>query len=166
MTAQVPGPSVAGRNNAAKDTTMQHAADYDTGNVFARILRGELPCVPVYEDELTLAFMDIMPQTDGHALVIPKYGAADLFSLPAEYFAATLATTQRVAAAVREAFAAPGIMIAQLNGAAAGQTVFHLHFHILPRFTGVEFRMHARDMADRTVLETHARRIRAALDNA
>lgn len=136
---------------------------YDPDNIFAKIIRGEAPCFKVYEDERTLAFMDIMPQADGHTLVIPKFGASDLFTLPLEDLAAAMRTTQKVAAAVRSVFAAPGVMIAQLNGAAAGQTVFHVHFHVLPRFDGVDFRMHARGMGDMAVLKLHAEKIRAML---
>jgi histidine triad (HIT) family protein len=136
---------------------------YRDDNVFARILRGELPAHKVYEDEHTLAFMDIMPQAEGHTLVIPKCPAENLFDVPPEYLARTIATTQRVARAVKQAFTAEGIMIAQLSGAAAGQTVFHIHFHILPRFSGIDFRMHARDMAAPEVLAEHARRVREAL---
>ncbi len=136
---------------------------YDPNNIFAKIIRGEAPCFKVYEDDRTLAFMDIMPQAEGHTLVIPKFGASDLFTLPSEDLGATMRTTKKVAAAVQSVFAAPGIMIAQLNGAAAGQTVFHLHFHVLPRFDGVDFRMHARGMGDMTLLKAHAERIRAAL---
>jgi histidine triad (HIT) family protein len=142
---------------------MKTAPDYDSANIFAKILRGEAPCFKVFEDERTLSFLDIMPQAGGHTLVIPKFGAEDVFSLPADDLAATIVTTQRVAAAVKKAFAAPGVMIAQLNGSAAGQTVFHLHFHILPRFDGIDLRMHARGMADRDVLAAHAERIRAVL---
>ena len=136
---------------------------YDAENIFAKILRGEAPAFKVYEDEYTLAFMDVMPQVDGHTLVIPKDAAENLHDADTVKLGATIQTVQRVAAAVKEAFDAPGIMIAQLNGAAAGQTVFHLHFHILPRFDGVEFRMHARDMEDFGKLEGFAERIRAAL---
>ncbi|MEM1433744.1 MAG: HIT family protein [Pseudomonadota bacterium] len=136
---------------------------YDDSNVFARILRNELPAHRVYEDELTLAFMDVMPQVDGHTLVIPKAPSEGLLDAAPDVLGPTLATVQRVAAAVKTAFEAPGIMIAQLNGPAAGQTVFHLHFHILPRFEGVEFRMHARDMADPELLAQHAEKIRAAM---
>jgi histidine triad (HIT) family protein len=107
--------------------------------------------------------MDIMPQAEGHTLVIPRYPARDLFDLPAEYLARTLETTQRVARAVKQAFVAEGIMLAQLSGAAAGQTVFHVHFHILPRHDGIDFRMHARDLAPPEVLAEHARRVREAL---
>jgi histidine triad (HIT) family protein len=137
---------------------------YDPNNVFARILRGEIPAHKVCEDERTLAFMDVMPQADGHTLVIPKHPAENLFDLPADDLAATVRTTQRVARAVKKAFDAPGIMIAQLNGAAAGQSVFHIHFHAVPRHAGIDLRFHARDMADPVRLAEHAERVRAALD--
>lgn len=137
---------------------------YDNGNVFARILRDELPSHRVYEDDYSLAFMDVMPQVNGHTLVIPKDPTADLFDADAEILGKTIQTVQRVGAAVKTAFSAPGIMLAQLNGPAAGQTVFHLHFHLLPRFDGVDFGMHARDMADPEVLAEHAARIRAVLE--
>lgn len=136
---------------------------YDNNNVFAKILREEIPSHRVYEDDFTLAFMDVMPQIDGHTLVIPKTLSEDLLDADPECLGHTLRTVQRVATAVKAAFAAPGIMIAQLNGPAAGQTVFHLHFHILPRYDGVEFRMHARDMADQALLARHAEMIRAAM---
>jgi len=136
---------------------------YDDGNIFAKILRGEAPAHVVCEDDHTMAFMDVMPQVDGHTLVIPRQGVETLHDSDPAALAHTMHTVQRVAAAVKQAFAAPGIMIAQLNGAAAGQTVFHLHFHVLPRFDGVEFRMHARDMADPTVLQAHAEQIKARL---
>ncbi len=136
---------------------------YDADNIFAKILRGDAPAIKVYEDDHSLAFMDVMPQVDGHTLVIPKYPAENLHDVDPDALGATIRTVQTVAAAVKQAFEAPGIMIAQLNGPAAGQTVFHLHFHILPRFDGVEFRMHARDMEDFDKLEAFAERIRAAL---
>lgn len=137
---------------------------YDRNNVFARILRGEIPAHRVHEDEHTLAFMDVMPQSDGHALVIPKAEAENLFELPPAALAATILTTQRVARAVQKAFAAPGIMVAQLNGREAGQSVFHIHFHVIPRYEGIDLHFHARDMADPAVLAAHAARVRAALD--
>lgn len=137
---------------------------YDTGNVFARILRGEIPAHKVHEDEHTLAFMDVMPQSDGHTLVIPKTAAENLFDLPPAALAATILATQRVARAVRKAFDPPGIMLAQLNGAGAGQSVFHIHFHIVPRYHGIDLRLHAREMADPKVLAEHAARVRAALE--
>jgi histidine triad (HIT) family protein len=137
---------------------------YANENIFAKIIRGEIPSYRVFEDDQTLAFMDVMPQVPGHTLVIPKFPAENLLDVDPDYLAATILVTQRVAGAVKEAFEAPGIMIAQLNGSAAGQTVFHLHFHILPRHDGLEFKLHARDMEDSEVLEGHAQRIRAALD--
>ncbi len=136
---------------------------YDDDNIFAKILRGDAPAFKVYEDDHSLAFMDVMPQVDGHTLVVPKDRAEDIHDADPVILGATIATVQTVAAAVKQAFDAPGIMLAQLNGPAAGQTVFHLHFHILPRFDGVEFRMHARDMADFELLEQHAQRIRDCL---
>lgn len=137
---------------------------YDRNNVFARILRGELPAHRVYEDQLTLAFMDLMPQADGHTLVIPKAEAETIFEIPADALAALVITTQRVARAVKKAFDAPGILIAQLNGHAAGQSVLHVHFHVVPRRAGLDLRLHARNTADPTLLAEHAARIRAALD--
>jgi len=136
---------------------------YQPDNVFARILAGELPAHSVYRDEHSLAFMDLMPQAPGHTLVIPTAPAENLFDVPADALKQTIATTQRVAAAVKSAFSAEGVMIAQLNGAAAGQTVFHLHFHIIPRSGGADFGIHARDMEDGAVLAEHAERIKAAL---
>jgi histidine triad (HIT) family protein len=137
---------------------------YDRSNIFARILRGEIPAHTVCEDEFTLAFMDVMPQSDGHTLVIPKADAENLFDLAPDALAATIVTTQRVARAVKKAFDAPGIMIAQLNGRGAGQSVFHIHFHIVPRYEGIDLRFHAREMADPRLLAEHAARIRASLD--
>jgi histidine triad (HIT) family protein len=137
---------------------------YDTGNVFARILRGEIPAHKVHEDAHTLAFMDVMPQADGHTLVIPKAAAESILEVPPDALAATILTTQRVARAVQRAFAAPGILIAQLNGSAAGQSVFHLHFHVVPRHAGLDLRFHARDMAAPKILAEHAARVRSALD--
>jgi histidine triad (HIT) family protein len=137
---------------------------YDDRNVFARILRSELPAHVVYEDAHSVAFMDLMPQVDGHTLVIPRTPAVDLFDIDPESLAQVIRATQHVARGVQKAFDAQGIMIAQLSGAAAGQTVFHLHFHVLPRNHGVEFKVHARNVADAAVLAEHAWRIRAALD--
>jgi|SRR5208282_6839394 len=136
---------------------------YDDSNIFARMARGEIPCVKVHEDSETLAFMDIMPQADGHTLVIPKLAGENLFdSSPASVIAA-MRTTQRVARAVQRAFAAPGLIVTQFNGATAGQTVFHLHFHIVPVYVVSGLRPHARIRAEPAILEAHAARIRAAL---
>ncbi len=136
---------------------------YDANNIFAKILRGEAPAFKVYEDEYSLAFMDVMPQVDGHTLVIPKCEAKDLSDADPVVLAKTIQSVQLVAAAVKEAFSAPGIMLAQLNGAAAGQTVFHLHFHIMPRHDGLALGMHAREMQDFAILEAHAEQIRKCL---
>ncbi|HEX4938439.1 MAG TPA: HIT domain-containing protein [Candidatus Kapabacteria bacterium] len=138
--------------------------NYDNQNIFAKILRGELPCQKVYEDDHSLAFMDIMPQADGHTLVIPKYPAVTLLDIPADHLAALMASTQKVAAAVKKAFAAPGIVLFQLSGAEAGQTVPHLHFHVLPSsLRTLMTRAHAAQMEDQAKLAEFAARIRAAL---
>jgi histidine triad (HIT) family protein len=136
---------------------------YDNSNVFAKILRGEIPCIKVYEDDRTLAFMDVMPQAEGHTLVIPREPAQDLFDLSPQGAAALMATTQKVARAVKTGLGAPGVMLAQLNGAAAGQSVFHVHFHIIPRSAGVDLGLHARGMVDPKTLEPIAAKIRSAL---
>lgn len=136
---------------------------YDPDNIFAKILRGEASAFTVYEDEYTLAFMDLMPQVDGHTLVIPKAAAEGLHDADPAILGETIRTVQTVAAAVKQAFSAPGMMVAQLNGPAAGQTVFHLHFHIMPRFKGIEFKLHAREPEDPAKLEANAARIRQYL---
>lgn len=138
---------------------------YDNDNIFAKILRGEAPAFKVYEDDFSLAFMDVMPQVAGHTLVIPKDPTEDIFDADPIILGHTMATVQKVGVAVKRAFDVPGIMLAQLNGKAAGQTVFHLHFHILPRAGGVDLKMHAGAMADFAELEVHAQRIKAALDD-
>ena len=121
---------------------------YDPQNVFAKILRGELPCIKVHEDELTLAFMDIMPQSDGHALVIPREAAEGILDVSEAGLLACIRLTQRIARAVKTAMDVPGLLIAQTNGAAAGQTVPHLHFHIIPRRPGDPLLLHASTLAD------------------
>lgn len=138
---------------------------YDNDNIFAKILRGEAPAFKVYEDDFSLAFMDVMPQVAGHTLVIPKDPTEDIFNADSIILGHTVATVQKVGVAVKRAFDVPGVMLAQLNGKAAGQTVFHLHFHILPRAGGVDLQMHAGAMADFAELEAHAQRIKAALDD-
>ncbi|BDT57696.1 hydrolase [Massilia varians] len=137
--------------------------EYDSHNPFARILRGELPCIKVYEDEHTLAIMDIMPQAPGHVLVLPKEPAVELFGLSDEAAAASIRTTKKVAAAVKAAMGAPGIMVAQFNGSAAGQTVPHVHFHIVPRAQAGLLKPHAAVPADTEQLREIAARIVAAL---
>ena len=137
---------------------------YDTNNIFAKILRGEAPCTKVYEDEHTLAFMDIMPQCDGHVLVIPKEAAETLMTLSPAGGHAALDTARKIARAAQKALAAPGIYIAQMNGAAAGQTVPHFHIHVIPRHAQQAPRAHAAVMADPQALEAVAVKLRAALD--
>ena len=139
---------------------------YDDSNVFAKILRGELPCHKVYEDDETFAFMDIMPRAHGHTLVIPKDEASDLFDVSPETLCTTIRTVQRIAPAIRTAMEADGMLIQQFNGAAAGQTVFHVHFHIIPRWEGVALKPHAGDMGDPEVLAVNAEKIRAAIEAA
>jgi histidine triad (HIT) family protein len=136
---------------------------YDSSNVFAKILRGELPATRVYEDEGALAFMDIMPRADGHVLVIPKEPARTLLDATPEGLAHLIGAVQRVARAVKEALGADGITIQQFNEPAGGQVVFHLHFHVIPRWDGVAMRPHTGAMEKPEALEAHAARIRAAL---
>lgn len=109
---------------------------YDPENIFAKIIRGEMPSHKVYEDDDVFSFMDIFPQGKGHTLVIPKLDAENLFDIPADALATLMQKTQMIAGAVREAIQPDGVLIAQFNGAAAGQTVFHIHFHIIPRWEG------------------------------
>ncbi len=137
---------------------------YDSNNVFAKILRGEIPSVKIYEDDKTLAFMDIMPSIDGHCLVIPKEAAEGILDLSPDGAAALIKTTQKVARAVKTAFNAPGIMLLQLNGEAAGQTVPHIHFHILPRQAGLDLKLHGKPMENPDKLRGFADKIKAALD--
>ena len=133
---------------------------YDSSNVFARILRGELPSTKVYEDEHSLAFLDIMPSAKGHTLVIPKESAETILDLSSAGASALIMTTQRIARAVKKALACDGVMLVQLNGAAAGQSVPHVHFHVLPRQHGLDFNLHGRVAADLRDLEVIAARIR------
>ncbi|HTJ91508.1 MAG TPA: HIT family protein [Pararobbsia sp.] len=136
---------------------------YDPDNIFARILRGEAPCFKVFEDDMTLSFMDVMPQSEGHVLVLPKESAAQIFELSE---AATLACTtvvRRLSIAVRAALAPTGLVVAQFNGSDAGQTVPHVHFHIIPRWASAPLAPHARVMADPVRLEEVAAKIRAQL---
>jgi histidine triad (HIT) family protein len=136
---------------------------YDDNNIFARILRGEIPCVKVYEDAKTLAFMDVMPQAPGHVLVVPKEAAENILDLSGEGMAAMMAATQTVAKAVKKGLEPDGIVLTQFNGAAAGQSVFHVHFHIIPRNDGAPLAPHARGMVDAATLEPIAAKIRSAL---
>jgi len=137
---------------------------YDRDNVFAKILRGELPAFKVYEDEHALALMDLFPQARGHVLVVPKAEARNLLDVDPEALAALMRRVQRVAGAVRTALNPDGISVMQFNGAAGGQTVFHLHFHVIPRFEGEAMKGHGQGgMADKEELADLARRIGAAM---
>jgi histidine triad (HIT) family protein len=137
---------------------------YDSTNIFAKILRGEIPSTKVHEDEATLAFMDVMPQSDGHVLVIPKAPSTGLDDADPEVLMQLIRTVQALAPKVRDAMGADGFRIMQFNGAAAGQTVFHLHFHIIPMRDGIALRPHTGKMADPAVLNGQAEKIRAALE--
>jgi len=136
---------------------------YDPNNIFAKIMRGEIPAHKVWEDDATIAILDVMPQSDGHTLVIPKAPAENLFELDPAMAAAVMRTGQRVALAVRRAFQPDGITLMQFNGAEAGQTVFHFHLHVVPRYAGQALRSHGRSFAEPAVLEEHAARLAAAL---
>ncbi|MCK9550511.1 HIT family protein [Aquamicrobium sp.] len=136
---------------------------YDTTNIFARLLRGEIPSHRVYEDEHTIAIMDVMPQGVGHTLVLPKTPSRNLLDADPETLGALFRTVQKVANAVKKAFDADGVVVSQFNETAAGQTVFHLHVHILPRFEGVDLGKHAMEMEKPEILAANAEKIRAAL---
>jgi histidine triad (HIT) family protein len=136
---------------------------YDSSNIFAKILRGEIPCVKVFEDARTLAFMDVMPEAEGHVLVVPKEDAQDILDLSADGLAAMMATVQRVARAVDTALAPDGILLKQYNRAPAGQSIFHVHFHIVPRWEGAALAPHGKVMVQAATLEPIAAKIRSAL---
>jgi len=137
---------------------------YDQNNIFAKILRGELPAQRFFEDEQTIAILDAMPQSDGHSLVIPKCAAQNIFELDLEYASAVIRTGQKIALAVRDVFQADGITLMQFNGAESGQTVFHFHLHVIPRYVGRPLHSHGRGFADSERLAGQAARLRAALD--
>ncbi|MEM8686394.1 MAG: HIT family protein [Pseudomonadota bacterium] len=136
---------------------------YDNENVFAKILRGELPSHKLYEDEKTVAIMDIMPRCDGHCLVIPKAPSRNLLDIGAEDIGAVMVTAQKMAHAVMKAFEAQGVTIQQFNEPASGQVVFHTHVHVLPRHDGVKLGPHTGEMAENALLAANAEKIRAAL---
>ena len=136
---------------------------YDPNNIFAKILRGDIPCVKVHEDAKTLAFMDVMPEAQGHVLVVPKEAAENILDLSADGMAAMMATTQKVAKAIDKALSPDGILLKQYNRAPAGQSVFHVHFHIVPRWEGVGLAPHGKVMVDAHLLEPTAAKIRSEL---
>lgn len=135
---------------------------YDDQNIFARILRNELPAIKVYEDDHVLAFMDIMPQAEGHTLVIPKTPAVTLLDLPPEAAAYTIQIVQKIAKAIETALGAKGIVLMQLSGVSAGQTVPHVHFHLIPSSVH-ELGKHAVQMGDQEKIKALAEKIKAAL---
>ena len=139
---------------------------YDTNNIFAKILRGDIPSVKVWEDDHVLAFMDVFPQSEGHVLIIAKHSQArNLLEIEPEVLARMTAALQRTAKAVEKALKPEGLSILQFNGEAGGQTVFHLHFHIVPRWADREMKGHGHaPMADTVTLRALADRIAAELD--
>jgi histidine triad (HIT) family protein len=140
------------------------AAAYDTSNVFARILRGDIPATRVYEDDRVVVVMDVMPQATGHTLVLPKAPARNLLDADPAVLAPMMVVAQRVARASMKAFGADGVMIMQFNEPAAGQTVFHLHVHVVPRFEGVPLQRHAGGkMEEKAVLAANAEKLKVAL---
>ncbi|MGN6551969.1 MAG: HIT family protein [Pararhizobium sp.] len=140
--------------------------DYDPQNIFARILRGEIPSEKLYEDEHTLAFMDIMPMGKGHCLVIPKRPSRNLLSIEAAQLGPLMATVQKLARAVKKGFGADGVLIQSYNEPASGQTVFHTHVHVIPRFEGVALKPHTGQVEDMAVIKENAEIIRRALEGA
>lgn len=136
---------------------------YDANNIFARILRGELPCHKIFEDGDNFAFMDIMPRGPGHCLVIPKAPVRNLLDAPDSVLARLQPAVAKIARAAKAAFAADGVTINQYNEQAGGQVVFHLHVHVIPRFTGVALKPPAAGMEKPEILAANAEKIRAAL---
>ncbi len=142
---------------------MPETLSYDPENIFARILRGEIPAIKVHETEHALAILDIMPRTPGHALVMPKAPARNLLDVPPEALAQVILLAQRIANACKTALNADGITVQQFSESAAGQEVFHLHFHILPRFAGQKIASYPAPQADKAELAATAEKIRAIL---
>lgn len=138
---------------------------YDDDNIFAKIIRGEIPAVKVYEDDIALAFMDLFPQSPGHTLIIPKRAKARNFlELPGDHVGSYMLRVQKVAKAVEKAMTPDGVLITQFNGAPAGQTIFHLHFHVIPRWEDKSMAGHGTaGQADPAELEKLAVRIRQAI---
>lgn len=139
---------------------------YDSNNIFAKILRGEIPCHKVYENADAIVFMDVMPQSPGHALIVPKAASRNLLDADPTVLARLLPLVQKVAIAAKAAFAADGISVAQFNEDAGGQTVFHLHAHVIPRYAGRPLETHARKMEDNDVLAANAEKLKAELSKA
>ncbi|MDE2283787.1 MAG: HIT domain-containing protein [Hyphomicrobiales bacterium] len=136
---------------------------YDPNNLFAKILRGELPSHKVYEDDKTFAFLDIMPRAPGHTLIIPKAPVRNLLDIALDDLAKVMKTTQMVARSAMAVFAADGLTVQQFNEQAGGQVVFHLHFHVIPRKNGVALKPPASVKEDPSVLSEQAKKLAAAL---
>jgi histidine triad (HIT) family protein len=136
---------------------------YDPNNIFAKILRGELPCYKVYEDDKTLAFLDIMPRMPGHTLVLPKAPARNILDVSADDLAHVMTVVQKVARGAMTAFAADGITMQQFNEGAGGQVVFHLHVHIIPRKMGVPMKPPASEKEKPELLAEHAKKLATAI---
>ena len=139
---------------------------YDSNNIFAKILRGEFPCYKVFEDDHVLAFLDIMPRTRGHTLVIPKAPARNILDIEPEDFAHVARASRKIARAAMQAFNADGITVQQFSEAAGGQVVFHLHMHVMPRHNGIALLPPASRKEDAKVLEDNATKLIAALKGA
>lgn len=139
---------------------------YDSGNVFAKILRGELPSQTIYQDERTIAIMDIMPRADGHCLAIPRAPSRNLLDIAPDDLAALIKTVQIVGTAAKQAFGADGLTVQHFVEPAGGQVVFHTHVHILPRFEGQPLRPHTGEMAPPEIIRAHADKLRAVLGTA
>ena len=136
---------------------------YDPNNIFAKILRGELPCYKIYEDDKALAFLDIMPRASGHALVLPKAPARNILDVSSDDLAHVMKVAQKIAKASVEVFRADGVTIQQFNESAGGQVVFHLHVHVIPRAAGVAMKPPASEKEKPEVLAQHAQKLAAAL---
>jgi len=136
---------------------------YDPNNIFAKILRGELPCYKVYEDDQALAFLDIMPRSPGHTLVLPKVPARNILDIPPDALAHVMAVVQKIAKAAMKAFNADGITVQQFNEGAGGQVVFHLHVHIIPRKQGAPMKPPASEKEKPDVLAEQAKQLAAAI---
>jgi len=136
---------------------------YDENNIFAKILRGDIPSIRIYEDDHTIAIMDVMPQGKGHVLVIPRANARNLLDVDEAQLQPLILIVQKMARAVKVALQADGVTIMQFNEEAGGQSVYHLHFHVIPRFEGVALKPHSGEMAEMGELQAIAQKIRAVL---
>lgn len=136
---------------------------YDDQNIFAKILRSEIPCHKVFENDDAIVFMDIMPQSKGHSLVVPKAGSRNLLDADPAVLARVVPVVQKITVAAKKAFQSDGVKVVQFNEAPAGQSVFHLHFHVIPVYEGVPLRPHSGEMADHGELAALAEKLKAAL---